>query len=268
MSIILRWLRCALCLLAAGVLAAAPLLPRDEITRRLRLASGRGDKQRAVLLTQLFTAAGCPASALTMQRVPHERLPNLICSLPGPDPSTIIVAAHYDHVVEGDGIADNWSGACLLPSLLQSLPASHRHTFVFIAFSGEEDGLVGSQFYVQSLSPADRAAVRAVVDFDTLGLGPTKVWVSHSAAPLVSLAAQVAQQLELPIAGVDVDNVGTTDSQSFTEQHIPTITFHSLTSETLPVLHSIRDNFKVIRLADYYDTYRLLSGYLRAVDAR
>ena len=105
----------------------------------------------------------------------------LFRSLPGSTPQVIVVGAHFDHVSEGDGVVDNWSGASLLPSLFQSLMGSARkHTFIFVAFTGEEEGLLGSAFYVKQLSKDQLSNIEAMINLDSLGLGPTEVWVSQS----------------------------------------------------------------------------------------
>ncbi len=60
----------------------------------------------------------------------------MICVLPGNSEKVIIVGAHFDHVSDGSGVVDNWSGASLLPSLYQALKDHPRkHTFIFIGFT-------------------------------------------------------------------------------------------------------------------------------------
>ena len=105
-----------------------------------------------------------------------------------------------------------------------------------------------------------------MVNLDTLGLGPTEVWVSRADPLLVRMLAGVAMDVGLPVTGMNVEKVGTTDSEQFRMKNIPAITIHSLTQRTLPLLHSIHDQIGEIRMKDYYDTYRLLSSYLAYLD--
>jgi hypothetical protein len=65
---------------------------------------------------------------------------------------------------------------------------------------------------------------------------------------------------------MDVERVGSTDSESFAGKHIPRITVHSLTQQTFSILHSNADTVKALHPDEYYDTYRLLSGYLVYLD--
>jgi peptidase M28-like protein/PDZ domain-containing protein len=112
---------------------------------------------------------------------------NVIGLLPGHDPAlrneTVIVGAHYDHLGLGgfgsldpdsagrvhNGADDNASGAAMLiqiaARLAQSPPA---RTVLFIAFSGEELGLLGSAHYVrQPLYPL--SATIAMINLDMVG---------------------------------------------------------------------------------------------------
>ncbi|HEX4322012.1 MAG TPA: M28 family peptidase, partial [Acidobacteriaceae bacterium] len=162
------------------------LVGREVVQSRLALYKGN-DRTREAALVKLFRDAGCAATNLTEQPVPGRKQPNVICTLSGSTPETIVVGAHFDHVSAGDGIVDNWSGASLLPSLLQSLNNSrHKHTFVFVGFTGEEEGLLGSAYYVQQLPKEQLLRIEAMINLDTLALGPTKVWVSQSDPRLVN----------------------------------------------------------------------------------
>src|SRR5215510_17592 len=93
---------------------------------------------------------------------------NVIGILPGSHPKlkdeAIVIGAHYDHLGlggegslaprEGDihhGADDNASGIAGLLELARMLSSQSlkpRRTIVFVAFSGEEEGLIGSNYYV------------------------------------------------------------------------------------------------------------------------
>jgi Peptidase family M28 len=256
--------------LASGLLAQVEYnRVKDEVVQqRLDLYKGN-DTKRETALVELFREAGCASSNLSEQPVPSRKQPNVICVLPGSTPETIVVGAHFDHVSEGEGVVDNWSGASLLPSLHQSLIGSpRRHTFVFVGFTGEEEGLVGSEYYVRHLPPDQLSKIEAMINIDTLALGPTKVWVSQSDPRLVNTIAVVAKATNLPIARMDVDGVGKSDEESFIKKGLCTLTVHSLTPQTLHVLHRQDDNPSAVRFTDYYETYRLLAGYLAVLDTQ
>jgi Zn-dependent M28 family amino/carboxypeptidase len=185
--------------------------------------------------------------------------------LTGSTGSEIIVGAHFDFVDRGKGVVDNWSGCSLLPSLFQSLKeTAHHHTFVFIGFTNEEEGLVGSRFYVRQLSKEARRNIKAMVNLDSLGLSPTKMDLADK--KLATALATVASNFKLPLSVMNVRSLGRSDSDSFQDNKIPSITIHSVTSATWPILHSPRDQFSAIRLDDYYDTYLLVRAYLAYLD--
>jgi hypothetical protein len=241
------------------------LLKRDLIEGRLRSFS-RNDTEREIVLKNMFIEAGCKDQVME-KPVRHVKQPDLICVLPGQSQQLIFVGAHFDHVDAGDGVVDNWSGASLLPSLYQGLRTRPtRHTFVFISFSGEEKGELGSESYVDSMTKDEVARSEAMVNLDTLGLGPTAVWLSHADPHLAQGLAAVAKAMKLPITAVNVERVGSSDSEQFARRKIHRITIHSLTQETLPILHSQRDKISAMRLDDYYDSYRLLAAYLVYLD--
>jgi len=112
---------------------------------------------------------------------------NVIGLLPGRDPvlrnETVIVGAHYDHLGLGgfgsldpdstgsvhNGADDNASGSAMLIQVAQHLAQSPpARTVIFIAFSGEELGLLGSSYYVkQPIYPL--SSTIAMINLDMVG---------------------------------------------------------------------------------------------------
>jgi Zn-dependent M28 family amino/carboxypeptidase len=177
------------------------------------------------------------------------------------------VGAHSDHVEEGAGAIDNWSGAALLSSLYQSLAqAQRRHTFVFIAFTAEEEGLIGSRFYVGHLTKQELSKVSAMLNMDSLGAGPTKVATSNTDQVLLSALATVANSIRVPLSAINFDKVGISDSGNFSERRVPIIDLHSLTQKTFPLLHTNQDRLSAVDFGAYYDSYRLIAAYLAYLD--
>ena len=112
---------------------------------------------------------------------------NVIGILPGRDPvlrnQTVILGAHYDHLGLGgfgsldpdstghvhNGADDNASGVAALIQVAARLAVSPpARTVVFIAFSGEELGLLGSAYYVKEpIYPL--TGTLAMVNLDMVG---------------------------------------------------------------------------------------------------
>jgi peptidase M28-like protein len=240
---------------------------QDTVEKRLGAYVSKNDK-REPAVRKIFEDAGCLDDNLTEQPVKGLKAPNLICNLPGATEIEIVVGAHFDLVEAGSGVIDNWSGASLLPSLYQGLAVvPRRHTFRFVAFSGEEKGLVGSKAYVRELGKTHEQ-VMAMVNMDTLGMAETEVWSSHADPKLLQLMEVIATALKLPVSGMNFERVGTTDSEPFRDKKIPVITIHSLTQQTLTVLHSAKDRIEAVHRDEYYRTYRLVLGYLALLDQK
>lgn len=257
---------------AIASLAAAQQIQFDPVSQDIvdqRVhAFTKKNATRAAALHRLFEDAGCAGDALADQPVKGMHEPNVVCTQRGETDAVIVVGAHFDLVEAGQGVVDNWSGASLLPSLFQGLSKIPRkHGFVFVGFTGEEKGLVGSKAYVKQMGDS-LAHVQAMVNMDTLGLSDTKIWASHADPSLVDWAAATASTLKLPVGVVNVDQVGSSDSESFRERRIPAITIHSLTQDTLRILHSPKDRIEALHIDEYYRTYRFVLGYLAVLDEK
>jgi Zn-dependent M28 family amino/carboxypeptidase len=96
---------------------------------------------------------------------------SVIAQTSGGDPDHVVMlAAHLDSVVDGPGINDNGSGVAVTLAAAQWLAGRATDAAVRIAFwAGEEVGLYGSRHYVQGLSPEERDAIVAYLDFDMVG---------------------------------------------------------------------------------------------------
>jgi putative aminopeptidase FrvX len=267
----MRWIA-VISLLACAVPAPAQdkfqffPVEKEVVLKRVQVVPQKNEL-RAESIKDLFAEAGC-ADSVSEQKLAHSKYSNIICRLPGETDETIIVGAHYDKVTDGTGAIDNWTGAALLSSLYEGLAkqTKRRHTFLFVAFCEEETGMAGSKFYVSRMTKGDVANTKAMVNMDTLGLSSTKIWVHRADKSLVQALLTVAATLNLPASEVDVEQVGTTDSESFATTHIPRITIHSVMQDNISILHTKRDTLKELHPDDYYDTYRLISGYLVYVD--
>src|ERR1022692_3537823 len=269
-----RWFRylivditCLFCTMHGSAQVHVRLEPRALIEKRLK-SFATDNRLREDLIHKWLAKAGGAKPNLSEQSAKFGFPPNVICVLPGETDETIVVGAHTDEVLRtGDGVVDNWTGASLLPSLLFSLSAEKRHhTFVFVGFTAEEEGMVGSEYYVDHLTPEQRARIEAMINMDSLGLSPTKVWASHADKILLDAFAAVAMASKLPMSTMNVDNLGTTDSESFARYQIPRITLHSVTQDTMPLLHSPNDTLAAIKMDDFYDSYHLIAEYLAYLD--
>lgn len=241
---------------------------KEEVLQyRLKLAHPK-NSERYVRLKSLLAESGCQGDAYREQAVKGSKEPNLICSVAGTGEQRrkIIVGAHFD-AVGGDGIVDNWSGAVLLPGLYDFLShGQRRHDFEFVAFAAEEKGLWGSQAYLKAIGKEERRRIAAVVTMDSLGLTPTKCWTNGSTRELIIAASRVAEALRLDFRGVNVDGVGTTDSETFRHAGIPVLSLHSVTQATWGLINNKHDVWAAVSWRDYCDSYQLISALLAYLD--
>ncbi|MFI0511335.1 aminopeptidase S [Streptomyces canus] len=98
---------------------------------------------------------------------------NLIADWPGGDTNQVVMSgSHLDSVTAGAGINDNGSGsaAVLETALAVSRAGFHPTKHLRFAWWGAEElGMVGSRYYVNSLSTANRSRISGYLNFDMIG---------------------------------------------------------------------------------------------------
>ena len=125
---------------------------------------------------------------------------NIIGILPGTNPKmageSVVVSAHYDHLGLGwpdvrkgnegkihPGADDNASGIAVMLELarIMAKAGNPQRTIVFVAFTAEENGLIGSAYYVKHYKKYPAAKVIGDINLDTVGrLGKNKLMVLNS----------------------------------------------------------------------------------------
>jgi len=157
---------------------------REMIASAIKL--GRMGERDKTLEARLLDSVKVTLQAdITRREVPAA---NVIGILEGSDPNlkneAIVIGAHYDHLGrggagslaqrEGDvhhGADDNASGTAGVIELARILSATRpklRRTIVFAAFSGEEEGLLGSNYYVNH-PVVPLANTVAMINMDMIG---------------------------------------------------------------------------------------------------
>jgi hypothetical protein len=169
--------------------AGAQLLSADssllaDVEQRLRAKQPTGNENQAIALP-VHTVLITLSTDLVRREV---EAANVVGILDGSDPTlkkeVIVIGAHYDHLGRGGegslaaregeihhGADDNASGVAgmlELARLFRSQESRPRRTIVFMAFSGEEEGLLGSNYYVNHpIMPLANTA--AMINMDMIG---------------------------------------------------------------------------------------------------
>jgi Zn-dependent M28 family amino/carboxypeptidase len=98
---------------------------------------------------------------------------NVIAETPGGDPNhVIVIGAHLDSVSRGPGINDNGSGSAAILEVAEVFAQQEReprNKLRFAWWSAEEQSLIGSTYYVNNLSQAEKDAIDLNLNFDMIG---------------------------------------------------------------------------------------------------
>ena len=98
---------------------------------------------------------------------------NVLADTPRGDPNrVVVVGAHLDSVLDGPGINDNGSGtATILETAIQFAREGKKpqQQLRFAFWGAEENNLLGSTHYVESLTDDELATIYANLNFDMLG---------------------------------------------------------------------------------------------------
>jgi hypothetical protein len=170
---------------------------------------------------------------------------NVAGYLAGETAEYIVIGAHYDHLGLGEqfsmapsqagtvhpGADDNASGVAGVLALARwfgSQPKPRRG-ILFLAFAGEELGLLGSSFYVNHPSlPVEKAV--AMINMDMIGRirdGRVFVGGAGSGTTLKPTLEEVASRYPLKIDLSDAAGYGSSDHTSFTTKQVPVLFFFS-----------------------------------------
>ena len=191
----------------------------------------------AELLGQM--ASGPVTVAVDLQAVAYPSSTfNLIAETrTGRADNVVMLGAHLDSVTDGPGINDNGSGsATILETAIQLADVNKLNNKVRFAWWGaEENGLLGSWAYVDSLSDAEKANIATYLNFDMVASPNYIIGVydanesTHPAPDGVTIPPGSAQT-EAVFTGyfdrirqpwVDTQFSGRSDYQAFIENGIP-----------------------------------------------
>lgn len=229
------------------------------------------------------------ALATALGRTQQANTANVVGFLPGRDPAlareVVVVGAHHDHVGLGNGGSslggpkargsvhngadDNGSGTVALLELAEwfAVPAHRtRRSLLFLSFSGEELGLLGSLHYVEHpvLPLADTVAM---VNLDMVGRargGRLEVGGVGTARGLQELvaAANAPHGLELTW---DPQGTAPSDSTSFFQKRIPVLfLFTGLHDD----YHRPGDDVDKVNFPDLLRITRLTADIVRSLGDR
>lgn len=198
--------------------------------------------------------------------------------------STVVIGAHYDHLGHGafgsrykgepaihNGADDNASGVGGLLQLahyLKTTKKARKNNYLFVAFSAEELGLIGSKILASDSLFFDKKRTNYVLNMDMIGrLNEEKVLVVNGAgtSPAWKPALEtVARNTGLTVKTTD-SGMGASDHTSFYLQDIPVLHFFSGQHSEY---HTPADDAEKINYEGLLDITNLMTGLIEQLDGQ
>ncbi len=212
---------------------------------------------------------------------------NVVAMLEGSDPvlkgKYIVIGAHFDHLGRStqfamdpeagnairNGADDNASGTAAVMQLARMLSVSRpKHSVIFVNFSGEEEGLLGSQYFVDN-PPVPLDSIVAMLNFDMVGrLRDQRLFVygTGTATEFQSMvdSANVRTIPSFKLEGGG-DGFGASDHSSFYAKNIPVLHFFTDSHEDY---HRATDDVEKINSGGEARVVDLALRMTQAIDNR
>lgn len=240
----------------SGVMATVRYLADDALAGRL--AGSPGERCAGDFIAQRFATLGLkpagtdgtffqtfPLASTLNPHAPQGSGRNVIGLLEGADPQLknefVVVGAHYDHLGMGlfgstssgqqpaihNGADDNASGVAALLDIAARLSRTRpARSVLFMAFSGEESGLLGSMHFANHPT-LQLTNARAMINLDMvgrLGAGPLIVYGIGTATEWEKLVRDAAAAANTNVT-LNPDGYGASDHTSFYLKDIPVLHF-------------------------------------------
>lgn len=224
-----------------------------------------------ILRTSLLVEPKQIAFDIKTKFIPNHQSQNVIGYIPGsvyPD-SFIIYSAHYDHLghmgkdVYFPGANDNASGCAMLLNLANyySKPENKpKYSIAFMAFCGEEVGLLGSKYYTENpLFPLKN--IKFVFNMDIMGTGEEGITVVNGTIfknefdKLKEINTQNNFIKEVKIRGKSANS----DHYFFSEKGVKAFFIYSMGG--IKAYHDIYDRAETLPLNEFENMFKLITKF-------
>ena len=185
--------------------------------------------------------------------------------------SFLVFTAHYDHLgrmgnrTYFPGANDNASGTAMLLDLAKHYSQPDHQpkcSMIFIAFTGEERGLLGSKYMAyHSFFPL--ASVRFLMNLDMVGTGSEGVTMVNATEfpKAFDLMTKINAGNEYVLTVKKRGESCNSDHCPFYEKKVPAVFIYSLGKEYTEY-HNIYDRADLIPLSEYSDIFRLVRDFM------
>jgi aminopeptidase YwaD len=182
---------------------------------------------------------------------------------------TIFLTAHYDHLgrmgtdTYFPGANDNASGTSMLLTLAEYFKQNpQKYNLAFVAFAGEEAGLLGSSHYVQNpIIPLKE--IKFLLNLDIMGSGEEGVTIVNATLfpkafkKLTKINDQENYLTQIKSRGPAANS----DHYYFSENDVPA--FFMYTRGPNKNYHDIFDQFEALSFAEYEDITKLIRDFFK-----
>jgi len=258
-----------------------------------RLAGSAEERCAAEYIAERMRAAGLepgapggswfqdvPLRSAVNPHAPEGTGRNVIGLLRGSDPQHrdeyIVIGAHYDHLGLGEfgslapgggihnGADDNASGTAVLLETARRLAGERpARSILFVAFTGEESGLLGSMHFVEA-PPVPLTDMKAMLNLDMVGRlrsGGLIVYGIGTAREWEAIVARATQAAGVK-GGLESDGYGASDHTSFYLKDIPVLHFFTNVHDEY---HRPADDWELIDVAGLETVATIVTSVARQI---
>ncbi|HRD51912.1 MAG TPA: M28 family peptidase [Flavobacteriales bacterium] len=198
---------------------------------------------------------------------------NVLGMVKGKSKKWVVIGAHYDHLgrMGADalfpGANDNASGTAMLLSLAEHFTKrgnAPKHNLLFVAFAGEEAGLIGSEWCAVD-RPIDWKHVSMMINLDILGTGDDGIMVVNATAQqkafdqLVAINGSKGYLKEVKARGPACNS----DHCHFVKRGVPAIYIYTLGG--VAHYHDVMDRAETLPLTEFADLHALLRDFIQGL---
>lgn len=184
---------------------------------------------------------------------------------------TLVFSAHYDHLggmgseTYFPGGNDNASGTSMLFTLADYFKENPvPYNIVFIAFAGEEAGLIGSNYYVNH-PLFDLKKIKFLLNLDIMGSGEDGITVVNGTLFPKEFDALVSINEEMHLLK-QVKKRGTaanSDHYWFTEKGVPAFFIYTMGDNKH--YHDVLDTYEALSFSEYEDIVTLIASFVKTL---
>lgn len=241
-----------------------------------KLTWGVATDARVHPLVEVVEGAVTDSSSRIILRVRNElrsrrTARNVLGMVKGKSKKWMVIGAHYDHLGRMGpdalfpGANDNASGTAMLLSLAEHFARkgnAPRHNLLFVAFAGEEAGLIGSEWCAVD-RPIEWNRVTMMVNLDILGTGDDGITVVNATAQpkafdqLVAINGSKGYLKQVKPRGPACNS----DHCPFVQRGVPAIYIYTLGG--VAHYHDVHDRAETLPLTEFGDLHALLRDFIQ-----